>query len=101
MDTTPGHSLFWKFLEKCTENRQKDLSASPAVSYLLSLLGKTHLSQKVISEAQFLLTRFLLEFCNPFGKLSDVIEESSQKQQLKILAKNCSVKWGMVRQKHW
>lgn len=67
---------------------QEDLSVSPVVSCLLSLLGKAHLSQKAISEAQSLLTRFLLEFCNPFGKLSaDVIEESSQKQQLKYLLK--------------
>lgn len=63
---------------------QKDVTASSAVSYLLS-----HLSQKAISEVQSLLTRFLMEFCNPFGKLPDVIEESPQEQQLKILVKNC------------
>lgn len=55
MDTTPGHSLFWKFLEKCTENRQKDLQCvSCGVLFTFTLLGKTHLSQKAISEVQFL-----------------------------------------------
>lgn len=63
---------------------QEDVTASSAVSYLLS-----HLSQKAISEVQSLLTRLLMEFCNPFGKLPDVIEESPQEQQLKILVKNC------------
>ena len=67
---------------------QKDLSASPAVSYLLSLLGKTHLSQKAISEVQSLLDfywSFVILSVNYLTLLRKVLKNSSSKYLLKTV----------------